>query len=271
LKESTASKADNGGATSDGVTSKSEGGALKGLAEASKDVKVILMHLPKDRWGLLGLSIVCATVLAAIVLALKLTPSGAKTQIGFSGLMISASGGPVVLQTENELRLVQFWTPSVDTRSLLCEHASNDEDCIAACQKNVMAGNQWECKVKPEDVDRFDEALYDDFCDPKTEPKHGLKQALKDLWDGVSDEGRPPARKHGTVAGYHRFSEVGRAYNRPEKRGWWWEMTVTKEFDVQEFAKFYIDTWCGKEDRECKEKAVYLEVINGSAGYTASK
>jgi len=133
----------------------------------------------------------------------------------------------------------------------------------------VLAGNRWECSVTADDVARFDEALYKKFC-ARQEP-HGIRQILGKIWDGVANDKRTRATEPATVTGFHRLQEYGRASERPGKHGLWWEMTVTKDFDVKEFAEFYVKRWCKSSDQDCREKAVYLEVINGSAGYTPSR
>lgn len=246
-----------------------------------KGFKVQLSHLPNDKYGLIGLGMLCLTVLAAIWWIRYLTPPGGKTEIAFSELKISASGGSEVVQAQSELKLVQFWTPSERTGPNLCDvkdiqacKVSCDEKCVTECKAKQAPENRWECTVKQENVDTFEKVIESQFC------TWDDAQSFKPIVGRLGWSGNTADCYGGTIEGFHRYDEVGQAADGLRKAGLWWEMTVTKNFDARQFAKLYVDTWCRTNpgagagtkpefDDFCRGKKVYLEVINGSPEYSS--
>ena len=245
-----------------------------------KGFKVQLSHLPSDIYGLFGLGMLCLTVLVAIYLIHRLTPPGGKTDLSAAGVNFSVSGGYNVVETQSELKLVQFWTPSVATGPNLCGAYSNGK-CVQDCTQNpqVRAVNRWECTVTQAKVEAFEKVIESQFC--AQEGANWFKPLIGRLWlkSGIKD--KPADCDTGTIQGFHHYDEVGQAGDRPKKTGLWWEMTVTKNFDPRQFAKLYVDKWCDKNfgstvkvkpdyDLDCREKEVYLEMINGSPRYSSN-
>ena len=90
------------------------------------------------------------------------------------------------------------------------------------------------------------------------------KWQLSSFDEGFLDEfgNRLLAEFKPSVSGYHRFEVRGMGKNTL-KSGWWWTMTVDKDFDTERLARFYFEQF-QKRTNETPENVFIQEL--GTAG-----
>lgn len=183
---------------------------------------------PKTWHGVLSLFFFLAALVAIVYFIANLEPKKFERVVSMfvaQNIGKDQHGKPVPEEGRGVEKLVQFWTPSAVTKDDLPK--KNDGTL-------VDPNEQWEENTSEQNVDDFEKALWDKF--------HG--------------QGSAPA---GPLSGFRRYEVTGRG-RTPHKRGWWWVLTMSSDFDTKELASFYFAHWKGSQ-------SVYIEEINGEAEY----
>src|SRR4029077_2102474 len=132
------------------------------------------------------------------------------------------NGEPEVREEGPETKLTQFWTPSVDTKTDLANNFAPNQ---------IPQDDSWEILNDDSRVEEFEKELWTRFKRENSGPLYGLR----------------------------RYQTAGRGRTL-HKRGWWWILTVKRDFDSKELAKFYFAFWNNS-------KQMYVEEINGKSSY----
>jgi hypothetical protein len=160
---------------------------------------------PTSIYAVIGLGLFCMAVVCIVWIVLYAPPGRTEEVFAlFTSLKIDESsfGKPRVQQQDGQL--VQFWTPSAETKlDLQSPSSETDEDA-------------WE-RVEEDKVDAFE----------------------NDLWIRFHGSG---SRQIGPLNGYRRYQVIGHGRTQ-HKRGWWWVLNVKRDFDTRELASFYFKEW----------------------------